>query len=106
MKLTVEETKRIDEALATLRRSPKDELQAIPTESRAGVKIDDAFLKTISETYLSGSGDGIIGLLLDSGVLAAKPRCGSWSGCSPSQSCTCGVTCSQPSSGVCTGITR
>ena len=106
MKLTPEESRKIDEALAALGRNLKDELEAIPAASRAGMKTDDAFLKNISETYLSGAGQGILALLLDSGILAAQPRCGSYQGCSPSQSCTCGVTCAQPSSGTCTGVSR
>ncbi len=104
MGLTAEEIKKIDEALMALRRSLKDELENIPANSRASVKMDDSFLKMIGETYLSGESPGLIGLLLDSGLLAGEPRCGNWAGCSPQRDCVCGSTCAQPGKGTCSGV--
>ena len=102
MKLTEEEINKIDEALAALKLSLKEELLKYPEKARAGVNMDEPFLKKISETYLSGSGVGIIGLLLDSGLFNPKLMCANSMGCFPSQSCLCGVTCAAPSEGICT----
>lgn len=91
MKLTKEESSKLEESLATLRRSLKDELQSIPerhlsSAKRARINTDDAFLKKISENYLSGAhgAPGLLGLLLDSGMLGSE------------QNCVCGITCSTP----------
>ena len=91
MRLTAEELSRLNDALATLRRSLKDEIQSIPERhlpaaSRARINMDDAFLKTIGENYLSGAhgAPGLVGLLLDSGILTSG------------NDCVCGFTCSTP----------
>jgi len=91
MRLTAEEKSKLHEALTTLGRSLKDEIEAIPerhlsAESRAGINVDDAFLKMISQNYLSAEhgAPGVVGLLLDSGMISTR------------QCCVCGRTCSTP----------
>jgi len=93
MRLTAEEKSRLHEALTTLGRSLKDEIEAIPekrlsAESRTGINMDDAFLNMISQMYLSAEhgAPGLVGLLLDSGLVTGT------------QNCLCGLTCSTPTS--------
>jgi predicted nucleotidyltransferase len=82
MKLTAEETKKIDEALVALKRSMKEEMGLVPAVQRGEVKVDDEFLKRITDLYFSTS-EGLVNLLLDSGILR-------------DESCTCGVSCANP----------
>ena len=87
MKLTTEEIQKIDDALEALKRSLKEELSALPEEQMDPEKLNDPFLKQISDSYLSAK--GILCLLQDSGVVSA--RCGG----------PCYVTCVNPAKVAC-----
>lgn len=86
MRLTPEESKKIDEALGALKRSLKDELKR--AKGQIGYdKLDDAFIKNIADSYLSSA--GIICLLQD--VHFLKDICGG----------PCHVTCVNPAKVAC-----
>ena len=85
MKLTPEEARNIDKALEALKVSLKDELQKAQRDP--GVKVDDAFLQKIADSYLSSG--GILCLLQDINILGT--RCGA----------PCQVTCVNPNKVAC-----
>lgn len=87
MRLTAEEAKTIDDALVSLKRALKDELSQVPAAVRGDMKLDDPFLQSIGDNYLSAN--GVLSLLLDSGVVTG--RCGA----------PCQVTCVNPAKVAC-----
>jgi hypothetical protein len=84
MKLKAEEIKKIDTALEALKLSLKAEAPEIKRHS----KVDDAFLNTIAENYLSA--EGILSLLSDVHFITYG------------NNCSCGCSCAQPSKGAVT----
>ncbi len=74
MRLTQEENQHITDALENLRRCLSDELKNVPAVQEGKIKVDDKLLKKISDAYFSGS-EGIINLLVDSGLLSSDPSC-------------------------------
>lgn len=77
MRLTPGENQELEAALANLKRCLEDELKQMPAISASKATVDpklladDKFLAKIKDAYLSSS-DGVLGLLIDSGLLAGK----------------------------------
>jgi hypothetical protein len=85
MKLTKEETKRIDDALEALKRSLRDEMKT-PAGKSPYETMDDVFLKKIADGYLSK--EGILCMMNDLTVAGIV--------------CNCSQTCVTPNKVACT----
>ena len=86
MKLTPEEARKIDEALALLR--PKVEADLGKLDDPRGGPSDKTFIKKIVDDYLSS--EGLVYLLLDSALPQQDAA---------SRDCYCGISCTQPAQG-------
>ena len=86
MALTPDDAKNINTALNALGRSLKDEIAKLPEKGRPE-QFDDAFLKKISECYMSDR--GVLALLADSRLDRGT-------------NCLCGCSCAEPSHGIVT----
>lgn len=93
IKLTAEEYKKLNESLKVLEEMFKDQLQTFPKEKAS--KIDNEFVKTIGEKYITPT--GLLDLLEDYGMLTKGETCPC--------SAPCTATCVSPCASRCNAST-